>query len=105
MDLQAAVDEHKELSIAMDPDQSESIDSASKSMKFKSLLSDCILECISLDRENGLRMLESYRKKWLDVMEHPDIGEVQTLEEYLEFRYLNGGMELVISENPTKRLS
>lgn len=93
MDLGAAVAEHKVLSNAMDPDQVDAVESTPKSMKFKALLSDCLLECISIDRGSGLRMLESYRKKWLDVMEHPDMEQIQTLEEYLDFRYLNGGME------------
>jgi ophiobolin F synthase len=93
MDLSTAIAAHEELSNAMDISKANINDGNVKSMKLKRLLSQCLLECISHDRQLGLRMLESYRKKWLDVMEHPDFEKVQTMGEYLTFRNLNGGME------------
>lgn len=64
-----------------------------KTIKMKELVSQCVLQILALDRTMGMRMIESYRKKWLDVMEHPDYDAMQSLDQYLAFRMLNGGME------------
>lgn len=66
-----------------------------RSMKMKRYISKCLLEAMEIDRARALRMINSYRSKWLDVMESGDVNEMKTLEEYLIFRNLNGGMEYV----------
>ncbi|GKT48733.1 ophiobolin F synthase [Colletotrichum spaethianum] len=59
----------------------------------KKYLSKCLLEAIEIDRPRALRMIDSYRSKWLDVMERSTINNIESLDEYLVFRNLNGGME------------
>ena len=87
------MEEHKHFSDALN----ESVESLSgketKTIKMKELVSQCVLQILALDRTMGMRMIESYRKKWLDVMEHPDYDAMQSLDQYLAFRMLNGGME------------
>ncbi|KAK8129662.1 hypothetical protein PG999_002042 [Apiospora kogelbergensis] len=91
--LESALEEHKHFSDALN----ESVESLSgketKTIKMKELVSQCVLQILALDRTMGMRMIESYRKKWLDVMEHPDYDAIQSLDQYLAFRMLNGGME------------
>ncbi|KAK0113545.1 hypothetical protein ONS95_013796 [Cadophora gregata] len=93
MSSEKAVEAHSELSQALDIHSKVNVNSGSKTSKLKAMVSQCLLDCINHDRNLGMKMLESYRTKWLDVMEHPDIHQVQTIEEYLIFRNLNGGME------------
>ncbi|KAG4430926.1 hypothetical protein IFR05_013584 [Cadophora sp. M221] len=93
MSSEMAVEAHGELSQALDFDSKEGVKSGSKTAKLKAMVSQCLLDCVNHDRGLGLKMLESYRTKWLDVMEHPDIHQVRTIEDYLVFRNLNGGME------------
>ncbi|GKT64111.1 geranylgeranyl pyrophosphate synthase [Colletotrichum tofieldiae] len=59
----------------------------------KKYISKCLLEALEIDRPRALRMINSYRSKWLDVMERNDANEIENLDEYLVFRNLNGGME------------
>ncbi|GKT71922.1 geranylgeranyl pyrophosphate synthase [Colletotrichum tofieldiae] len=61
----------------------------------KKYISKCLLEALEIDRPRALRMINSYRSKWLDVMERNDANEIENLDEYLVFRNLNGGMEIV----------
>lgn len=56
-------------------------------------MSSCVLDILSIDRDMGMRMIVSYQKKWLDVMEHENYDQIKSLNEYLNFRLLNGGME------------
>ncbi|GME26399.1 uncharacterized protein ALTATR162_LOCUS9465 [Neofusicoccum parvum] len=61
-------------------------------MKTKKLVSQCILECIGLDRELGLKMLAAFRDVWLAISEKNSHKEAQTVEEYLQYRSDNSGM-------------
>jgi homoserine trans-succinylase len=54
-----------------------------------------VLNILNIDRNMGTRMIRSYQKKWLDVMEHQNYDQISSLQEYLDFRMLNGGMECV----------
>jgi geranylgeranyl pyrophosphate synthase len=92
MDVEEAIAEHDDLDAAMDINDKRVLEEGSKSMKMKKLLSQSLIESISLDRELGIQMLETYRKLWLAVMEHPNTAEFQTMEAYLNFRRLNIGM-------------
>ncbi|KAI8183600.1 hypothetical protein K4K52_011638 [Colletotrichum sp. SAR 10_76] len=91
-----ALKEHKSLSQAMEisaVDNRGSSKAAERSMKMKRYISKCLLEAMEIDRPRALRMINTYRSKWLDVMERRDVNEITSLEEYLIFRNLNGGME------------
>ncbi|KAE9575202.1 hypothetical protein CGMCC3_g8573 [Colletotrichum fructicola] len=91
-----ALKEHKSLSQAMEisaVDNRSSSKAAERSMKMKRYISKCLLEAMEIDRPRALRMINTYRSKWLDVMERRDVNEITSLEEYLIFRNLNGGME------------
>ncbi|KAK6213346.1 geranylgeranyl pyrophosphate synthase [Colletotrichum tabaci] len=91
-----ALKEHNNLSQAMEistiaPHQGPK--ALDRSMKMKKYISKCLLEAMNIDRPRALRMINTYRSKWLDVMERRDVNEIETLDEYLVFRNLNGGME------------
>ncbi|TDZ39338.1 Fusicoccadiene synthase [Colletotrichum trifolii] len=91
-----ALKEHRNLSEAMEisavaPHQGPK--AFDRSMKMKKYISKCLLEAMDIDRPRALRMINTYRSKWLDVMERHDVNEIDTLDEYLGFRNLNGGME------------
>ncbi|KAL0936244.1 geranylgeranyl pyrophosphate synthase [Colletotrichum truncatum] len=91
-----ALKEHSTLSAAMELNTEgprPCTKSADRSMKMKRYLSKCLLEAMEIDRPRALRMINAYRSKWLDVMESRDVNEIESLEEYLSFRNLNGGME------------
>lgn len=91
-----ALKEHESLSQAMEisaVDNRGSSKAAERSMKMKRYISKCLLEAMEIDRPRALRMINTYRSKWLDVMERRDVNEITSLEEYLIFRNLNGGME------------
>ncbi|KAK8134625.1 hypothetical protein PG984_006637 [Apiospora sp. TS-2023a] len=91
--LESALEEHKHFSDALDGNLGSLSNKEAKTIKMRQLVSDCVLKILALDREMGMRMIESYRKKWLDVMEDPDYDAMQSLDQYLAFRMLNGGME------------
>lgn len=76
----------------MDPDDKRSLDSNSRAMKTKKLVSQCILECVHLDHELGLKMLAAFRDVWLAISEKNSDKEAQTIAEYLQYRSDNGGM-------------
>ncbi|GKT67041.1 geranylgeranyl pyrophosphate synthetase [Colletotrichum tofieldiae] len=90
--IEEAQAEHDELHAALDPDDKRSLAPDSKAMKTKKLVSQCILECINLDRGLGLNMLAAFRDVWLAISEKNSDKEAQTIEEYLEYRSDNGGM-------------
>lgn len=83
---------HDDLHAALDPDDKRSLPMGSKAMKTKKLVSQCMLECVSLDRELGLNMLAAFRDLWLAISERDSDKEAQTMEEYLRIRSDNGGM-------------
>ncbi|TDZ67567.1 Ophiobolin F synthase [Colletotrichum trifolii] len=94
--FEEALKEHSNLSQAMEVSNSDSRQcskASDRSMKMKKYISKCLLEAMEIDRARALRMINSYRSKWLDVMESQNVNDMQTLEEYLVFRNLNGGME------------
>ncbi|KAL0256811.1 hypothetical protein SLS55_007620 [Diplodia seriata] len=84
--------EHDDLYAALDPDDRRSLAMDSKAMKTKRLVSQCMLECVGLDRELGLNMLAAFRDLWLAIGEKDSDKEPQTMEEYLRMRSDNGGM-------------
>ena len=89
MNFEEAIAEHGDLSSALDLYDQRKLNTDSKSMRTKKLAAQALLECIKLDHELGLNMVESWRSKWLDVAEHPNTNSFKTLEEYLNFRRLN----------------
>ncbi|KAF9869992.1 geranylgeranyl pyrophosphate synthase [Colletotrichum karsti] len=92
LSIEDAQAEHDELHDALNPDDKRNLDPASRAMKTKKLVSQCILECINLDHEVGLNMLAAFRDVWLAISEKNSDKEAQTLEEYLQYRSDNGGM-------------
>lgn len=47
---------------------------------------------MKVDREGAMRMLEAYRKKWLQIMETYNTEEINNVEDYFFARANNGGM-------------
>ncbi|KAK1478821.1 geranylgeranyl pyrophosphate synthase [Colletotrichum tamarilloi] len=92
LSIEEAQAEHDELHAALNPDDKSSLDPDSRATKTKKLVSQCMLECINLDRELGLNMLAAFRDVWLAISEKNSDKEAQTLEEYLQYRSDNGGM-------------
>ena len=84
--------ENDNLYAALNPDDKESRTTNLRATKMKKLVSQCILECISLDRELGLKMLAAFRDVWLAISERNSDKEAQTMDEYLRYRSDNGGM-------------
>lgn len=64
----------------------------SKSAKTKKLASQVLLECVKLDQQQSLIMIDFYRKAWLAVMEHPNTDHIQSLDEYFFHRDKNIGI-------------
>ena len=54
-------------------------------------MSECNVE-VQVDREGAMRMLEAYRKKWLQIMETYNTKEINNVEDYFFARANNGGM-------------
>ncbi|RYN41587.1 hypothetical protein AA0114_g10793 [Alternaria tenuissima] len=92
LSIEDAQVEHGDLYAALDPDDVSTMTPDSRAMKTKKLVSQCILECVSLDRELGLKMLAAFRDVWLAISERNSDKEAQTMEEYLKYRSENGGM-------------
>lgn len=93
MKYEDAMDEHNALATAMDLNQQD-IKNA-KAAKMKKILSQSLLECLKIDHEMGMDILNSYRGTWLKGMEVLDIDRFQTLDDYAKFRIINAGVELV----------
>lgn len=68
------------------------VEESNNKYKWRSLVSKCVLEMMMVDQQLGTKMIESYRFKWLDTMEHENYDSIDNLEDYLTFRMLNGGM-------------
>ena len=94
-DFQGAVEEHDALALAMDPNETQQEIKSVRAAKMKKLLSQSILECIKVDPEIGMDVVDFYRKRWLKEMDVPDTDSFQNLEEFLNFRSLNAGVESV----------
>ncbi|KAL1796230.1 hypothetical protein ACET3X_004770 [Alternaria dauci] len=92
LSIEDAQVKNDDLYAALNPDDTSSIAPGSKATKTKKLVSKCILECISLDRELGLKMLAAFRDVWLAISERNSDKEAQSMEEYLKYRSENGGM-------------
>ena len=65
MGIDDAHQEHLDMEAAMDVEDIRTLSSDSRSLKTKQLISAAVLECIKVDREGALRMLEAYRKKYV----------------------------------------
>ncbi|KAF1979080.1 geranylgeranyl pyrophosphate synthetase [Bimuria novae-zelandiae CBS 107.79] len=92
MGIDDAHQEHLDMEAAMDVEDVRTFSSDSRSLKTKQLISAAVLECIKVDREGALRMLEAYRKKWLRIMETYNTEEINNVPEYFLARANNGGM-------------
>jgi ophiobolin F synthase len=92
LSIEDAQTENDNLYAALNPDDKENKTTDLRATKMKKLVSQCILECISLDRELGLKMLAAFRDVWLAISERNSDKEAQTMEEYLKYRSDNGGM-------------
>lgn len=92
MSIAAAHEEHLDMEAAMDVEDDRALDSDSRSLKTKHLVSTAVLECMKVDREGAMRMLEAYRKKWLQIMETYNTEEINNVEDYFFARANNGGM-------------
>ncbi|OLN89755.1 Ophiobolin F synthase 3 [Colletotrichum chlorophyti] len=95
LDYEEAVAEHAKLSNAMDVESTDDTQAKSndRTKRLKQCVGKALLVAMDTDRPRALEMIDSYRKKWLDVMEPQNIEDIQSLDEYLIFRNLNGGME------------
>lgn len=97
MNFQVAMEEHDALAVAMDPHETQQEIKNARAARMKKLLSQSILECIKIDHEIGVDIVESYRTTWLREMDVPNTNSFQTLDEYAKFRTLNAGIESVLS--------
>lgn len=93
MKFEDAVREHDDLGAALDVNDQRILQKGSKSDKLKRLVAQVLLDAISIDKEKGTLMVDSYRTKWLAVMEHRNTEEFDDLKKYLKFRRDNGGLE------------
>lgn len=91
MGIDEAMAEHDDFGESLDIHDKQK-PKGSRSAKLKRLAAQLLLDCISIDRELGIYMLEKYQKDWVAVMEKPDMGDFKSLEEYYEFRRANIGM-------------
>ncbi|KAI9774496.1 MAG: hypothetical protein M1839_001684 [Geoglossum umbratile] len=91
MGIDEAMAEHDDFGASLDIHNKQK-PRGSRSTKLKRLAAQLLLDCISIDRELGIYMLEKYQKDWVAVMEKPDMGDFKSLEEYYEFRRVNIGM-------------
>ncbi|TLS25455.1 hypothetical protein PpBr36_06851 [Pyricularia pennisetigena] len=92
MPIATAHEEHLDMADAMNIEDERVLSSSSRLMKMKQLICRAILECMEIDREGALRMVEAYRKKWLGIMETYNTDEIHQADEYLLARANNGGM-------------
>ena len=93
MQADDAITEHDDLGAALDINDQRVLQKGSKSEKLKKLVAKFLLDAMSIDREKGILMVDSYRTKWLAIMEHQNTEEFVSLDAYLAFRRNNGGME------------
>jgi hypothetical protein len=92
MSIAADHAKHLDMEAAMDVEDHRALDSDSRSLKTKHLVSAAALECIKVGREGAMRMLEAYRKKWRQIMETHNTEEINNVEDYFFARANNGGM-------------
>ncbi|KAF8250240.1 geranylgeranyl pyrophosphate synthase [Wilcoxina mikolae CBS 423.85] len=92
LDVEEATAEHDILKAALDPNDKRKLSEGSKAMNTKKLVSQCMLECIALDHELGMKMLAAFRDLWLAIGENHSDKEIMTMEEYTVHRGNNGGM-------------
>jgi ophiobolin F synthase len=85
-----AIAEHEDLIAAVDIESKKKSRADSASIQKKRLVSQVLLECLQIDKEQGANMLEMYRD-WLAHIEHPNTDTLRTLDEYLVFRRQNIG--------------
>ncbi|KAH8846756.1 hypothetical protein MCOR07_007929 [Pyricularia oryzae] len=92
MTMASAHEEHLDLAGAMDVEDKRMLSKDSRSLRTKQLVSKAVLECIKIDRQGAMRMLEAYRKKWLRIMETYNTDEIDGIDDYFLARANNGGM-------------
>jgi ophiobolin F synthase len=85
--FKGAMEEHAALADAMNVDD-EPIQNE-RTRKMKKLLSQAILECVKIDRDVGIEIVDAYHKAWLTEMEVTDTDSFETLDDYLAFRRLS----------------
>lgn len=90
-----AVSEHQQLSTAFALDDQDDDLKDAQSRQKKKLASQVMIECIQLDRELGIDVLETLHSKWLAIMEHPDTDAFKSLDDYFAFRGDNVGVQYV----------
>jgi hypothetical protein len=93
MNYEAAMQEHSDLSEALNPHNPTAVAKSSRPGKLKKLMAQFLLDATTIDREKGIAMVDSFRKKWLLVMEHPDTEQFEEMDAFLTFRRDNGGVE------------
>jgi ophiobolin F synthase len=91
MGIDEAMAEHDDFGASVDIHNKQK-PKGPRSVKLKRLAAQFLLDCINIDRELGIYMLEVYQKDWVAVMEEPNMGGFKSLEEYYKFRKLNIGM-------------
>ncbi|KAM5528310.1 geranylgeranyl pyrophosphate synthetase [Fusarium oxysporum f. sp. phaseoli] len=94
LSVQDAVASHEHLRPALDPQDNRKWDPNSPQLRFKLLLSECVADCIEIDRELGTAMLKAFRVLWLDIAENATSDAPQTMNEYWDVRMSNGGMSV-----------
>lgn len=93
MDTETALVSHDGMAQAMDLQLQEKDLKDSKSLQLKKMISPLLLDCIRIDREYGMNVVDSMNTKWLAVMEQPNTDEITTLDQYFAYRYGNIGLE------------
>jgi hypothetical protein len=91
MDFDGAMEEHNAFAQALDVVEDRGPAKTERASKMKKLLAQAALECVKLDHEVGMEIVDAYRKKWLVDMDIPNTETFQTLDDYLGFRRANAG--------------
>ena len=91
MDFDGAMEEHNALAQAFDVVEDREPAKNARAAKMKKLLAQAALECVKLDHETGMEIVDAYRKIWLKEMDIPNTGTFETLDDYLAFRSVNAG--------------
>ncbi|KAI9768777.1 MAG: hypothetical protein M1839_003962 [Geoglossum umbratile] len=91
MDFDGAMEEHNAFAQALDVVEDRGPAKTERASKMKKLLAQATLECVKLDHEVGMEIVDAYRKKWLVDMDIPNTETFQTLDDYLAFRRANAG--------------
>jgi len=80
------------MAVAMSVD-TDTLGESARAAQIKRLLSKALLECLEIDYEAGIEIINSYRKDWLPVMEVKDPGQIRTFDEYFIVRRASAGTQ------------